>query len=982
MVERALARQIVDAPFLLKAKGTHNKSDDWLSEIARTPAGKTLRSLLAEFPKAAALIAGLAEYSPYLWGLATADQKRLLTLLQSDPEKHLGGLLAKTHAAIASTRDEAEVMQRLRHMKAEASLLVALADIGGVWQTEQITRAMTELADCAVRSAVHFLLDGLALSGKLTPADRAHPEIGAGYFVLAMGKMGALELNYSSDIDLIVLFDPQAAPLASNIEPGPLFVRLTQNLVRLLQERTPDGYVFRVDLRLRPDPASTPIAISTPAALEYYERRGQNWERSAMIKARVCAGDISAGEEFLKSLAPFVWRKYMDYAALADIHAMKRQIHAFKGHGEIAVAGHNVKLGRGGIREIEFFVQTQQLIAGGRHPVLRERETLKTLRLLADGGWISPEAERDLSAAYHYLRRVEHRLQMVADEQTHVLPSDGENLQRFARFLGFTDETALAESLLSHLSKVQKHYSKLFEHAPTILGERPLAFPKNSDDRETLDRISALGFRNPLEVSAMVRNWLAGPYPALKSEFARGQLAELAQALLEQIARAESREAGLASFDRFLAGLQSTGGGRLFSLLNQNSDLLALVASILGSAPRLADTLAHHPQVIDALIDPTFFGALPDAAMLTQELSRSLDQKTSYEDFLDRLRIFAQEQMFLVGARILSGTVSAEQAGEAFARIADTVIRALHTAVEERFAESYGRIAGQRTALLALGKLGGREMTATSDLDLILVYDFDEEQPESDGAAKLYGGQYFARLTQHLISALTVPTNYGALYQVDMRLRPSGRSGPVATQIRAFQSYQESEAWTWEHMALARARVVSATPGFGEKVEAVIREVLSRRRDPHMITRDAFEMRQAIAREKGEGERWDLKYAAGGLIDVEFVAQVLQLIHAADHPDILHMSTARVLEKAARMRLLAAEDADALRAAARLYHDLGQILRLCLPGKFEPDRAGPGLLGLLARAGDVPDFPTLEASLVEMQARVRESFLRVISEKR
>ena len=941
-----------------------------------------MKSLLAAFPKAAELIAGLAEYSPHLWDLATADPERLLTLLQSDPEKHFAALLTATETQIAASADEAEVMRLLRQMKAEASLLVALADIGGVWQTEQVTRAMTELADRAVCSAVHFLLDGLALGGQLTPADPGHPEIGAGYFVLAMGKMGAFELNYSSDIDLIVFFDPNAPTLASDIEPGPLFVRLTQNLVRLLQERTPDGYVFRVDLRLRPDPASTPIAISTPAALEYYERRGQNWERSAMIKARVCAGDLAAGNKFLSELSPFVWRKYMDYAALADIHAMKRQIHAYKGHGEIAVAGHNIKLGRGGIREIEFFVQTQQLIAGGRHPILRERETLKTLRFLADGGWISAEAEQDLRAAYHFLRKVEHRLQMIADEQTHVLPSDRENLQRLARFLGYEDETVLAEYLLSHLHKVQKHYSQLFEHVPASLRTRPLAFPKDSDDRETLDRLSAMGFHNPLEVSALVRGWLAGPYPALKSEFARGQLAELAPLLLDQFSRAESREAGLASFDRFLAGLQPVGGGRLFSLLKQNPDLLALIALILGSAPRLADTLAHHPQVIDALIDPTFFGALPDSATLAQELSRSLDQKTSYEDFLDRLRIFTQEQMFLVGARILSGTVSAQQAGEAFARIADVVIGALHTAVEARFAESYGRIAGQRTALLALGKLGGREMTATSDLDLILIYDFDEEHPESDGAAKLYGGQYFARLTQHLISALTVPTNYGALYQVDMRLRPSGRSGPVATQIRAFESYQESEAWTWEHMALTRARVVSGTPGFGKDVEAVIRQVLRRRRDPRIIKRDAFEMRQAIAREKGESDRWDMKYAAGGLIDVEFVAQVLQLIHAADHPDILDTATARVLEKAARLQLLAPDDAEALRAAARLYHDLSQMLRLSLPGKFEPQRAGAGLQGLLARAGDAPDFATLEASLIEMQGRVRESFLRVVGEKR
>jgi glutamate-ammonia-ligase adenylyltransferase len=381
---------------------------------------------------------------------------------------------------------------------------------------------------------------------------------------------------------------------------------------------------------------------------------------------------------------------------------------------------------------------------------------------------------------------------------------------------------------------------------------------------------------------------------------------------------------------------------------------------------------------MDSLIDPAFFGALPDDARLDAELVRSLAQTVSYEDFLDRVRMFGQEHMFLIGARILSGTVSAEQAGEAFARLADLLIRAMHRAVSDAFAASHGRLPGERSAVLAMGKLGGREMTASSDVDLILVYDFAGEFTQSDGARPLYGSQYFARLTQRLISALSAQTNYGALYRVDMRLRPSGRSGPVATPIEGFRHYQEHEAWTWEHLALTRARVISGSPEFAARVERVINEVLRRRRDTHMVAQDVVEMRVAIAAEKGDSDRWDLKYVAGGLIDLEFLAQYLQLVHAADHPDILDTSTARALDKASRLGLLPVADADVLRPAARLYHNLTQILRLCLTGAFEAKSAGAELLGLLVRAADVPDFATLEAHLVETQARVRASFERIL----
>jgi glutamate-ammonia-ligase adenylyltransferase len=966
-----LAARITTAPHL--RGGEEARVEGWLSEIAANEAAASLQRMFADHPTVLVLVAGLAESSPHLWELVRADAARFLTLLQSDPDRRMETILAG--ASAINGAGEEETMRTLRRIKVEASLLIALADIGGVWPIMRVTEALTALANATVGAAVRHLLGDAAAHGRLKPPNPTRPAEGSGYIVLAMGKMGAGELNYSSDIDLIVFYDAGAPGLTEDCAPH--LVRLTQRLVKLMQERTADGYVFRTDLRLRPDPGATQIAVSTAAALDYYESVGQNWERAAMIKARPCAGDIAAGEALLKELSPFIWRKYLDFAAVSDIHAMKRQIHAYRGHDEIAVEGHNIKLGRGGIREIEFFVQTQQLIAGGRHPELRGRQTLVMLAALAEGGWIDAAACDDLAAAYHFLRTVEHRLQMVADEQTHALPGDRAGLERFARFLGFESRDAFAEVLLQHLRNVQRHYATLFESLPVSEArERGLSFPEKADERDTLDKLVVMGFKQPLEVSTLIRDWLAGRPRALKSELARAQLAELVPLLIPHFARSTNPDAAVLAFDRFLGALQ--GAGRLLSLLRQNPDLISLLALLLGTAPRLADSLAQFPDVIDAVVDPSFFGAMPEEQGLSVALERALRLSGGTEDFLDRIRIFAQEQMFLIGTRILSGTVSAEQAGEAFASLADVLVRSLHRSIDDDFAQRYGRLPEQKTAIVALGKLGGHEMTATSDLDLIVVYDFDVEHPESDGRTKLYGPQYFTRFTQRLISALTAQTNYGVLYQVDMRLRPSGRSGPLATQIDGFLSYQETEAWTWEHMALTRARVVSASPGFAERVERAIRTVLTRTRDPASVAGDVAEMRGAIAQENGDANRWDLKYAAGGLIDIEFIAQYLQLVHAAVAPGILDTSTARVLDKAWRLGILATEDAEVLRPAVRLYHDLTQVLRLCLSGPFDPKTAAPGLIGLLARAADVPDFATLDATLAETEAKVRQCFVRIV----
>ena len=980
MNSSALAARFVSGPHITATSNAEHRLRDWLAELEPVQSaeiGAWLDRPFAESCYIKAILLGIVEFSPYLFDLIRADPARLVRLLGGDPERHLAELIEKTSQQVMAAAGEADVMHLLRRMKSEAALMIALCDIGGIWPVMRVTAALTDLATVSVQVGLRFLLRQEVARGRMTASNPDGPEEGCGLIVLAMGKMGAGELNYSSDIDLIVFFDPAATSLQPDIEPAPFFVRMTQALARLLQQRSGEGYVFRVDLRLRPDPASTQVAISTEAALHYYEREGRTWERAAMIKARVCAGDARAGEALMAELSPFVWRKHLDFAALADVHDMKRQMQTFRGQSEVAVEGHNVKVGRGGIREIEFFAQTQQLIAGGRHPELRIRPTLQALQVLASSNWITFEACSELTLAYEFLRRVEHRLQMIADEQTHALPEDAEAVERFANFFGYESRAAFAKDLLGHLDIVQGHYGKLFEGDPTGTVKLPqLDYAAGPEDARLLDHLTTTGFKKPVAVAGTLQLWMQGNYRALRNEATKAAFIEFVPGLIDGLAHAEDPDDAVIAFDRFLGALQR--GGRLISLLSQNRDLVALVALILGAAPRLGDMLARQPQIMDGLIDPRFFGAMPDRKELSARLAATLKDAASYEDFLDRLRLFGQESLFLIGTRILSGTVSAQQASVAFADVAEGIVHTVHGLVTDQFATQYGRIKGQETAIVAMGRLGSREMTASSDLDLILLYDFDSDHPDSDGERSLHGAQYFARLTQRLISAFTTRTNYGVLYEVDMRLRPSGRAGPLASRLDSFSDYQEREAWTWEHMALTRARVISASPAFRDRIEGIIRSVLTRPRDAASTAGDVADMRRAIAQEKGEGDIWDLKLAAGGLVDIDFIAQYLQLVHAAERPEILSVSTLQVLDNAARLGVLPQSDAEILRSAARLYHDLTQIIRLCVAGKFNPEAAGDNLLHVMARAGDTPDFSTLEARVRETQGEVRRVFQALV----
>jgi len=968
--------QRLAAPEKGKAKGKGEAEQPHLATLLQE--NRALSALVKRAPPAGALLARIADGSPFLWQLCESDPERLLRLLEGDPQTARDALLAEARAAADGEEvDEAHVMRRLRKLKAEMALLLALADLGGVWDVPVVTAALSDFADAAISAGLRFLLREAAGRGKIALPDLADPEQGCGLTVLAMGKHGARELNYSSDIDLIVFYDRQNAPLDEDDAP-PFYIRLVQHLVRILQERTEDGYVFRTDLRLRPDPGSTPVAISVEAALSYYETVGQNWERAAMLKARPAAGDARVGEEVLHALVPFIWRKHLDYAAIADIHAMKRQIQMHRGHGAVAIEGHNVKLGRGGIREIEFFVQTQQLVAGGRIPDLRVRGTEAALAALVEHNWIDEKTRDDLVRAYRFLRSVEHRIQMVADEQTHMLPEDRDSMERLARFAGFDSRDAFARALQAELECVQEHYSHLFEDAqPLAASSGSLVFTGEEDDPETLDTLHRMGFREPSMVAGLVRAWHHGRVVATRSARARELLTELIPALLDAMTRTSDPDSALRAFDRVLA--RQPAGIEFFSLLRSNPGFLGLLADVLGTAPRLADLVGRRPHVLDAVLEADFFSALPDEELVRERLDQTLNEARSYEDVLDRARIFAQEHKVLIGVRVLSGAITAERAGEAFAKLADLLIERVHAAAEAEMVRAHGTVPGGRSTILAMGKLGGREMTFASDLDLILIYDHPDDVTSSEGGRELAPSQYYARLTQRIVSALSAPTAEGTLYEVDFRLRPSGHSGPLATRFSAFQRYQREEAWTWEHMALTRARPISGDGAFRAEVEAEVAEVLTAEHERKKLAKDVRDMRRTLAVEKGEDDPWELKTAVGGLIDLEFIAQFLQLAHGHAHPEILSTTTIRVFEAAAHAKLLAQEDYELLRAATRLQHDLTQLLRLCLSESFDPKTAGAGLLALLARAGGDPDFAALSSELKDTQKGVRKLFTKLVT---
>jgi glutamate-ammonia-ligase adenylyltransferase len=924
---------------------------------------------LPPFPdRIAAFLSGIFAGSPYLAGLAERYPQLLATTLYTAPEIHFDEILSRTAHDAAEAESQRDIMRILRQGKTEVAFLTAFADLAGIWPVDEVTRRLSESADLFVSAAVRFLLRRAVQCGKLQAPDPENPEKGTGLVILAMGKYGAHELNYSSDIDLIVFYCRECARLGPAMEHAPFFVQITRDLVHIMQERTADGYVFRTDLRLRPDPSSTQAAISTEAAFRYYESLGQNWERAALIKARPVAGDISMGNAFLKALEPYIWRKYLDFNAIADIHAMKRQIHAAKGHERIAIAGHNLKLGRGGIREIEFFVQSQQLIAGGRQPALRTRETLAGLSLLTQFSWIGASVRDDLSAAYRFLRSMEHRLQMVADQQTHTLPTSEEELAKFARFAGFSSVDAFSAEARWHMQAVEGHYAQLFESTPELTPRSikgNLVFTGDTDDPGTVDTLSQLGFKNPSAAIAAVKGWHYGRYRAMRSERAREILTEFMPALLEVLGETSDPDLALGTFDDFLK--ETPSALQLFSMLRANPHLLRLIAQIMGSAPRLAHILSRRRRLMDAILDPGYIGERPSEEELKALVRREIFEADSYEERLDRARVTGQEQAFAIGARLLSRQLAPAEAGEDYSLVAEAVIESLLDAVQEQYGAGF-----PPPAVIAMGKLGGREMAASSDLDLIVVYD---TPPDTAPQAS----HHYARMTQRLISAISAPTPEGVLYPVDMRLRPSGKAGPVAVRLDGFLAYQLKEAWTWEHLALTRARTVAGPAGLRARLAEDIRQVLTMRRDRAKTAADVHDMRVRIEAEKGTADIWQSKTHKGGLVDVEFISQFLEIVHAADEPGVLSTNTSQALRNLVQAGILTGADGNALLGAVELYQDVAQILRLCTGSFFDPKTAPKDLIGLLLQITGEPDISRLEARLQDTYAGTSQLFTELVA---
>ncbi|WP_404405343.1 bifunctional [glutamine synthetase] adenylyltransferase/[glutamine synthetase]-adenylyl-L-tyrosine phosphorylase [Pelagibacterium halotolerans] len=933
-----------------------------LLESASEPARATLE-------RAGATLGPILATAPYLNELATRHGDWLARALNEAPETTFERLLAEMARAGHEAETEAEASKFLRVGKAHGALLSAVAELGGVWTAKETTRAMSDIADTALEACLDLMMREAAKRGDLArPVDEA-TAANSGLAIFALGKHGGQELNYSSDIDIVAFYDPQSPALPADADHNKIYVRMIRHLVSMMQDRTADGYVFRTDVRLRPDPGSTPVAISVDAAMSYYESRGQNWERAAWIKARPCAGDKKVGERFLKELAPFIWRKHLDFATIADIQAMKRQINIHRKVGGERVLGHNVKLGRGGIREIEFFVQTQQLIAGGRDPELRARPTVEALAALVDGGWINAETAKDLEETYWFLRAVENRLQMLRDEQTHTMPETEEGVAEIALLMGYGTREAFEDAYRAALGRVVNYYSELFTEGASLAGEMGnLVFTGSDDDPGTLETLQELGFSDPAAVSATIRKWHYGGYSATRASKAREHLTEFMPTLLKTIAATGNADAAFARFDDFLKRLPA--GVQMFALLHNHEVLAQLLIDFMASAPRLAEAVIHRAHVMDGLIDPSFAGDIAESESLVASVDAFLADARSYEDLIDRARIIGQEQKFLIAAGLVGGALSAEQAGRQFTALAETLMGRLFNAVRRTFAERHGVIEGARVGLLAFGKMASREMTATSDLDFILLYDVPEGTKGSDGEKPLDPASYFTRLTQRLLAAITSPTAEGVLYDADMRLRPSGNAGPLATNLKRFKSYQREEAWTWEHLALTRARMTIADAGLAETVDEEIAAIMTLDRDPEKTVTDVRNMRALMARERPPRHPFDLKLHDGGLVDLEFIAQTAQLIKGREL-DVPQAPPAKVLMRLAETGIL--PQGERLAEIHGVYSSVLELMSACLLDPLKDEGWTGAFRDLLARRTNYPSFALLEADIAAMRKDVAEA---------
>jgi glutamate-ammonia-ligase adenylyltransferase len=850
-----------------------------------------------------------------------------------------GGDLPSALNAAKTIDADLPISTALRLAKARLALTLAIGDLAGALRFETVVAELSAFADVALDHAIRDAIEAL-MPG-------AEPQ---GFAAIALGKHGSGELNYSSDIDPILIFDPEILPRWQKDEPVEAAVRIATRMMQTMQARDGDGYVFRVDLRLRPNPEVTPIVLPAEAAISYYESSALAWERAAFIRARACAGDIALGRGFLDAIKPFVWRRGLDFGAINEIRGMSRRIRDHYAGGQAFGPGFDLKRGRGGVRECEFFAQIHQLIHGGRDPALRVPATVDALNALANAGHVGADEARTLIDAYRLYRTIEHRLQMVDDQQTHALPKQAEALGGVARLHGLGSGEELLALLGPHVEAVGLLYDGLDS-------DRPDALPQDGEALAAM--LVSAGFDDPRPVARRISGWRSGQARALRSAAAQQALEAVLPRLIPALGESPDPVSAVNRLDGLIDRLPSAIN--LFRLLEARPQLLRVLTDILCYAPTLAADLSRRAGLLDGLIDASAFDVPLDVDTIAARL-QSEDRQAGFEERLDRVRQIVGELRFALGAQIVVGASDPLVVAGGYARVAEAAICMVSEAVIAEFEAVHGKVPGAELVILALGRMGGGELTHASDLDLIYLFTGDFAS-ESNGAKPLGATHYFNRLAQRVTAGLSVATAAGALYEVDTRLRPSGAQGPLVVSLDSFERYQREEAWTWEHMALTRARLVFGSPEARTATQAIIDTVLNRPRNRAEIVAAATKMRSDIAEHKPPKGPLDVKLCEGGLVDLEFAVQVTQLVYRQGLTP--HLAAAIVALVGAG--LLPPALADAYRLLSRFL----VTVRLVAPDLQVP--SGP-IQTLIARACDQPDWPRLLAALDAVRQSVSEAW--------
>lgn len=848
-------------------------------------------------------------YSPYLAENIAAFPDLTEACLVHGPDPFWTEIEAKHHEGIQPFPDE---MEQLRILKRKLHVVLALCEISKMWNWVQVTERLTHFADIVMAR----LLCAAASQAGFTPLpDNPVP----GLFIVAMGKYGARELNYSSDIDFCIFYNPNHIELPDPSRAKRTLLRLCQSLIHGFESLTEHGYIFRTDLRLRPDPRANQIVISTQTAERYYETLGQNWERAAMIKARVCSGDKDIGQRFYdRVLTPFVWRRSLDYNTLEDIHTIKQQTQTVKSLRHIVVAGHNLKLGTGGIREIEFFAQLQQLIFAGRHPKLRQARTVEALRSLTEFGVVAPETGRLLINAYAQLRLLEHTAQMIADNQTHTVPEEAVARENFARLAGFDNLHVFDKQLEALLKKVHFSYNSLFADAlsePKLPGR--LGFTGVEPDPPTLRTLARMGFKKGPEIWTIMTRWIGGRITATRFKRSRTLLTRLAPNLLTVCSRFPSPDEAFFAFAHFFTRLQSSIA--ILSMFLQKPDILEHTITLILSSSRIRESLTKRPQSFYVMIDPDF-NRLDKARIKTHYLPDTFCE-LGYEEVLNKLRGLIHEDHLRLCADILQNPNSMTNLPDLLSEIADQAIAIITQAVSTDIRETHGPLHGHY-AIIGFGKYGGRELTLASDLDLMVVYEPHAHLKTERANVPLN----FSRFTRRLITGLSIQTQEGGLYEVDMKLRPSGRSGPVAVSFESFSSYYRMDAWVWEFMALTRARIVySSSEEFAVRVRETITRELTKTRDPLTVKQAIYDMLARTKAERSAPLDWDIKEQNGGLREIEYLAQFIYLTHATVLSPEYTPQTQQMLSQVFKKNLISSDEHKVLQAALQFFNQCLQI---------------------------------------------------------